>query len=75
MTFETPQEKRSAQTIAMHVSSEAMIEKWGADLARYQNAIDRGEKLDPESNRRYLFLRAFLIVSLDRREAVAYGRA
>lgn len=77
MTHETPKEKREMQLKCAAVSSEALIEKWGADLVRFQSQIDRGLKLSPEDNRRYLFLKAFVVCSLDRREAVAAdnGRA
>lgn len=71
MEYGTPQEKREAQLRCAAVSSEALIEKWGADLERFQFAIDRGVKLSPEDNRRYLFLKAFVVVSIDRREVVA----
>lgn len=62
------QEKRQQHLAALRVSSDALIEKWGADLVRYQSMIARGEKLRPEDNRRYQFLRAFLVVSIDRKE-------
>jgi hypothetical protein len=69
MQNEKPQEKRAAQLTAMYVSSEAMIEKWGADLERFQGMIDNGEHMSHENMRRYQFLKAFLVVSMDRRAA------
>jgi len=71
MNNETPQQKRAAQLTAMYVSSEAMIEKWGDDLIRFQEMIDNGEKLAPEQMQRYQFLKAFLVVSMDRNEVLA----
>jgi hypothetical protein len=67
----TPQEKRSANLTALKVSSDALIEKWGADLLKFQSAIDEGRQLQPEDKRRYQFLKAFLVVSLDRKKEAA----